>query len=201
MFTFNFLLTPSHLNTKYLLCRTFWPTGRRSPGPCWSSSTTPRTTGASGWRGWRWRTSGFPSSSREPWLQRLKVKTIFDFSCYWLIQFLASRQARAKVIEAEGEQKGDHIWNETHFVEWKYFSLQGPEGGVRYHQLQLLSAPTEVSQGRLTPYHLHHNPPPRYLQTLSQIAAERNSTIVFPLPIELLGNLMPKDSKPMSSVM
>merc|ERR1712002_1399809 len=28
----------------------------------------------------------------------------------------------------------------------------------------------------------------RYLQTLNQIAAEKNSTIVFPLPIELLSN-------------
>jgi erythrocyte band 7 integral membrane protein len=26
----------------------------------------------------------------------------------------------------------------------------------------------------------------RYLQTLSQIAAEKNSTIVFPMPIEML---------------
>ncbi len=26
----------------------------------------------------------------------------------------------------------------------------------------------------------------RYLQTLSEIAAEKNSTIVFPLPIQLL---------------
>ena len=29
----------------------------------------------------------------------------------------------------------------------------------------------------------------RYLQTLNEIAAEQNSTIVFPLPIELLGVL------------
>ena len=35
----------------------------------------------------------------------------------------------------------------------------------------------------------------RYLQTLSQIAAERNSTIVFPLPIELMGQLMPKQGQ------
>ena len=41
----------------------------------------------------------------------------------------------------------------------------------------------------------------RYLQTLSSIAAERNSTIVFPLPIELLGNLMPKDKPVTSSMM
>ena len=43
------------------------------------------------------------------------------------------------------------------------------------------------------------NPLPlRYLQTLSQIAAERNSTIVFPLPIELMViilNLRKKDKK------
>ena len=30
----------------------------------------------------------------------------------------------------------------------------------------------------------------RYLQTLSQISAEKNSTIIFPLPIDLLGGLL-----------
>jgi len=30
----------------------------------------------------------------------------------------------------------------------------------------------------------------RYLQTLSEISAENNSTIIFPLPIELLGGLL-----------
>ena len=34
----------------------------------------------------------------------------------------------------------------------------------------------------------------RYLQTLSSIAAERNSTIVFPLPIEVMGALMNKNN-------
>ena len=32
----------------------------------------------------------------------------------------------------------------------------------------------------------------RYLQTLSAISAEKNSTIVFPLPIELLNSLARK---------
>jgi regulator of protease activity HflC (stomatin/prohibitin superfamily) len=32
----------------------------------------------------------------------------------------------------------------------------------------------------------------RYLQTLTEIASEKNSTIVFPLPIDLLGKLLPK---------
>ena len=29
----------------------------------------------------------------------------------------------------------------------------------------------------------------RYLQTLTEIAAEKNSTIIFPVPIEFLGGL------------
>jgi len=29
----------------------------------------------------------------------------------------------------------------------------------------------------------------RYLQTLNSIAAERNSTIIFPLPIDMLQNI------------
>ncbi|HTO74884.1 MAG TPA: slipin family protein [Thermoanaerobaculia bacterium] len=33
----------------------------------------------------------------------------------------------------------------------------------------------------------------RYLQTLTEIASEKNSTIVFPLPIELLKNFIAKD--------
>ena len=33
----------------------------------------------------------------------------------------------------------------------------------------------------------------RYLQTLTQIAAERNSTIVFPLPIDMMQMVLAKD--------
>ena len=32
----------------------------------------------------------------------------------------------------------------------------------------------------------------RYLQTLTEIANEKNSTIVFPLPIELMRSFLPK---------
>jgi regulator of protease activity HflC (stomatin/prohibitin superfamily) len=35
----------------------------------------------------------------------------------------------------------------------------------------------------------------RYLQTLTEISAEKNSTIIFPLPIDLLGALMRRDPK------
>ncbi len=35
----------------------------------------------------------------------------------------------------------------------------------------------------------------RYLQTLTEIASEKNSTIIFPLPIELLGGFLKQDKK------
>jgi len=64
----------------------------------------------------------------------------------------ASRDARAKIIAAEGEMKASRGLKEAADV-----INQSPIA------LQL-----------------------RYLQTLTQIAAERNSTIVFPVPVELL---------------
>ena len=64
----------------------------------------------------------------------------------------ATRDARAKIIAAEGEMNASHGLKEAADI-----ISQSPIA------LQL-----------------------RYLQTLTQIAAERNSTIVFPIPIELL---------------
>lgn len=60
----------------------------------------------------------------------------------------ASREARAKVIAAEGEQKASRQLKEAADV--------------------IATSPTALQL--------------RYLQTLTQIAAEKNSTIVFPLP-------------------
>ncbi|XP_064488000.1 stomatin-like isoform X2 [Ornithodoros turicata] len=64
----------------------------------------------------------------------------------------ASREARAKVIASEGEQRAARPLKEAADV----ISMSGPA-------LQL-----------------------RYLQTLTSIAAERNSTVVFPLPMEFI---------------
>ncbi|KAM7358266.1 band 7 protein AGAP004871-like isoform 1-T1 [Cochliomyia hominivorax] len=64
----------------------------------------------------------------------------------------AAREARAKVIAAEGEQKASKALREASEVI-----------GDSPAALQL-----------------------RYLQTLSTISAEKNSTIVFPLPIDLI---------------
>jgi erythrocyte band 7 integral membrane protein len=64
----------------------------------------------------------------------------------------AAREARAKVIAAEGEQKASQALKEAADV-----INQSPVA------LQL-----------------------RYLQTLTSISAEKNSTIIFPVPIEML---------------
>ncbi|KAI4814706.1 hypothetical protein KUCAC02_003890 [Chaenocephalus aceratus] len=64
----------------------------------------------------------------------------------------ATREARAKVIAAEGEMNASRALKEASLV-----ISESPSG------LQL-----------------------RYLQTLSTIAAEKNSTIIFPLPMDML---------------
>ncbi|CAF1046785.1 unnamed protein product [Adineta ricciae] len=64
----------------------------------------------------------------------------------------ASREARAKVIAAEGEQKASRQLKEAADV--------------------IATSPTALQL--------------RYLQTLTQISAEKNSTIIFPVPIDLL---------------
>ena len=68
----------------------------------------------------------------------------------------AAREARAKVIAAEGEMNASRALKEASDV-----ISQSPSA------LQL-----------------------RYLQTLTAISAEKNSTIIFPLPLELMGKLM-----------
>nr|XP_055127244.1 stomatin isoform X2 [Symphalangus syndactylus] len=68
----------------------------------------------------------------------------------------ASREARAKVIAAEGEMNASRALKEASMV-----ITESPAA------LQL-----------------------RYLQTLTTIAAEKNSTIVFPLPIDMLQGII-----------
>ncbi|XP_056592564.1 stomatin (EPB72)-like 3b [Triplophysa dalaica] len=70
----------------------------------------------------------------------------------------ATREARAKVIAAEGEMNASRALKEASLV-----ISESPSG------LQL-----------------------RYLQTLSTIAAEKNSTIIFPLPMDIISHFMHK---------
>ena len=67
----------------------------------------------------------------------------------------AAREARAKVIAAEGEQKASKALKEAAEV--------------------ISESPIAIQL--------------RYLQTLTQIASEKNSTIVFPIPLQFLSIL------------
>uniref|UniRef100_A0A8C2AS07 Band 7 domain-containing protein n=1 Tax=Cyprinus carpio TaxID=7962 RepID=A0A8C2AS07_CYPCA len=73
----------------------------------------------------------------------------------------AAREARAKVIAAEGEMNASRALKEASLV-----ISESPSA------LQL-----------------------RYLQTLSAIAAERNSTIIFPVPIDIIQHFTSKKNE------
>lgn len=99
------------------------------------------------------------SRATDPWgvhVDRVEIKDVCipkNMQRSMAAEAEATRDARAKVIAAEGEQKSSHALKVAADV-----IAQSPAA------LQL-----------------------RYLQTLNAISAEKNSTIVFPLPIELLG--------------
>merc|ERR1711934_667344 len=94
----------------------------------------------------------------DPWgvkVERVEIKDVrlpVQLQRAMAAEAEATREARAKVIAAEGEQKASSALKEASDI-----ISESPSA------LQL-----------------------RYLQTLSNIAAEKNSTIIFPLPIELL---------------
>ncbi|KAI1730333.1 SPFH domain / band 7 family domain-containing protein [Ditylenchus destructor] len=99
----------------------------------------------------------------EPWgvkVERVEVKDVrlpVQLQRAMAAEAEAAREARAKVIVAEGEQKASRALKEASDV-----IAQSPQA------LQL-----------------------RYLQTLSSISAEKNSTIIFPFPIDLLSSFLP----------
>ncbi|XP_015791893.1 stomatin-4 isoform X2 [Tetranychus urticae] len=99
----------------------------------------------------------------DPWgvkVERVEIKDVrlpVQLQRAMATEAEAAREARAKVIAAEGEQRASRALREA----------------------------SEV---------IHDSPAAlqlRYLQTLSSIAAEKNSTIVFPVPMELFRGLIP----------
>ena len=100
----------------------------------------------------------------DPWgikVERVEVKDVRlpqQLQRAMAAEAEAGRKARAKIIEAEGEQKSSKALKEASDI--------------------ITTSPAALQL--------------RYLQTLTTISAEKNSTIVFPLPMDLLGNLMNK---------
>ena len=96
----------------------------------------------------------------DPWgvkVERVEVKDVrlpVQLQRAMAAEAEATREARAKIISADGEFKASKALKEA----------------------------SDVMSGSKTALQL------RYLQTLNTIAAEKNSTIIFPLPIELLSN-------------
>ncbi|KAH7722240.1 Protein MEC-2 b [Aphelenchoides avenae] len=98
----------------------------------------------------------------EPWgvkVERVEMKDVrlpVQLQRAMAAEAEASREAKAKVIVAEGEQKASRALKEAAEV-----IAESPSA------LQL-----------------------RYLQTLNSISAEKNSTIIFPFPIDLLSSFL-----------
>uniref|UniRef100_A0A915C655 Band 7 domain-containing protein n=2 Tax=Parascaris univalens TaxID=6257 RepID=A0A915C655_PARUN len=94
----------------------------------------------------------------DPWgvkVERVEVKDVrlpLQLQRAMAAEAEAAREARAKVIAAEGEQKASHALSEAARV--------------------IAESPSAIQL--------------RYLQTLISISAEKNSTIIFPFPIELI---------------
>uniref|UniRef100_A0A6Q2YUD6 Band 7 domain-containing protein n=1 Tax=Esox lucius TaxID=8010 RepID=A0A6Q2YUD6_ESOLU len=104
------------------------------------------------------------AEATDPWgimVERVEIKDVKlpqQLQRAMAAEAEASREARAKVIAAEGEMNASRALKEASLV-----ISESPSG------LQL-----------------------RYLQTLTTIAAEKNSTIIFPLPMDVISHFMRK---------
>merc|ERR1711872_519539 len=103
----------------------------------------------------------------DPWgieIERVEVKDVRlpqNLQRAMAAEAEATREARAKVIAAEGEQKASRALKEAS---------------------DIISASPAALQLR-------------YLQTLATISSEKNSTIVFPIPIEMLSHFARKEKE------
>merc|ERR1711997_1124740 len=98
----------------------------------------------------------------DPWgvqVERVEVKDVRvpeQLQRAMAAEAEAAREARAKVIGAEGEHKASRALRQAAEV--------------------IMDSPAALQL--------------RYLQTLNSISAEHNSTIVFPVPIDIISNFM-----------
>merc|ERR1711994_1121660 len=106
-------------------------------------------------------------TATDPWgidIERVEVKDVRlpqNLQRAMAAEAEAAREARAKVIAAEGEQRASKALKEAS---------------------DIISASPAALQLR-------------YLQTLTNISAEKNSTIIFPLPMELMKHMGGQNTK------
>ena len=86
----------------------------------------------------------------------------------------AAREARAKVIAAEGEHKASRSLRQAAEI-----IMDSPAALQVSSQPPLFGAAQTLLLLQL-----------RYLQTLNSISAENNSTIIFPVPIDIISHFM-----------
>jgi len=98
----------------------------------------------------------------EPWGIKVSIVEVKDVELPQSMQRAMARQA-----EAEREKRAKIIHAEGEF-----------------QASQQLAAAAEVISGNPVTIQL------RYLQTLTEIGVEKNTTVVFPLPIDLIGSLL-----------
>jgi len=109
----------------------------------------------------------------EPWgvmVERVEVKDVRvpeQLQRAMAAEAEAAREARAKVIAAEGEHKASRALRQAAEV--------------------IMDSPAALQL--------------RYLQTLNSISAENNSTIIFPVPIDIMSEFMHTSSSAQSSVL
>lgn len=114
----------------------------------------------------------------EPWgvmVERVEVKDVRvpeQLQRAMAAEAEAAREARAKVIAAEGEHKASRALRQAAEV--------------------IMDSPAALQVNNRKSLWLFDSQPLqlRYLQTLNSISAENNSTIVFPVPIDIMSNFM-----------
>lgn len=134
------------------------------------------------WSGWRSRTWSCPSSCSGPWLQRPRP---------------AERPE-----PRSGAGHDTNRWLHTH----NWLKKDSRSGCLCAFVFQIIAAEGEMKASRAlkeASLVIAESPSAlqlRYLQSLNSIAAEKNSTIIFPLPIDMLQCFMQhKWQRPLSS--
>ena len=125
----------------------------------------------------------------EPWgvyVERVEVKDVRvpeQLQRAMAAEAEAAREARAKVIAAEGEHKASRALRHAAEV------ITDCPAALQVR----IFAPDSWQSGSSLTFSLCQL---RYLQTLNSISAENNSTIVFPVPIDIISHILTKQTEP-----